>query len=58
VLVTEVRERPWVDGGQVVSRPVLRLCATFDHRVIDGYQAGLLSRSMHELLAQPEQLDD
>jgi pyruvate dehydrogenase E2 component (dihydrolipoamide acetyltransferase) len=57
VLVPEVRDRPWVVQGQVVSRPVLRLCATFDHRVIDGFQAGKLSRSVSELLHAPEQLD-
>ncbi len=56
VLVPEVRERPWVDAGQVVARPVLRLCATFDHRVIDGYHAGALSRDISELLQDPERL--
>ena len=57
VLVPEVRQRPWIDNGNVVSRPVLRLCATFDHRVIDGFQAGLLSRTVSELLHAPEQFD-
>jgi pyruvate dehydrogenase E2 component (dihydrolipoamide acetyltransferase) len=55
VLLPEVRERPWIDDGRVVSRPVLRLCATFDHRVIDGFQAGLLSRTVSEMLQAPEQ---
>jgi pyruvate dehydrogenase E2 component (dihydrolipoamide acetyltransferase) len=44
LLVTKVRERPWVVDGKVVVRPVLRLCATFDHRIVDGYQAGLLAK--------------
>src|SRR5262245_8942264 len=29
LLLTEVRERPWVVAGSVVPRPTLRLCATF-----------------------------
>jgi pyruvate dehydrogenase E2 component (dihydrolipoamide acetyltransferase) len=56
VLVTEVRDRPWVHDGAVVVRPVLRLCATFDHRIVDGFHAGKLAREMHALLAAPEEL--
>jgi pyruvate dehydrogenase E2 component (dihydrolipoamide acetyltransferase) len=57
VLVTEVRQRPWVVDGDVVSRPILRLCATFDHRVIDGYHAGKLSKADSDHLEHPERLD-
>jgi pyruvate/2-oxoglutarate dehydrogenase complex dihydrolipoamide acyltransferase (E2) component len=35
---------------------VLRLCATFDHRVIDGYQAGALSGEIEGLLGEPRNL--
>jgi len=44
LLVTAVRDRPWVVDGELAVRPVLRLCATFDHRIVDGYQAGLLAK--------------
>lgn len=57
VLVAEVRPRPWVEGDAIVVRPVLRLCATFDHRILDGYHAGLLSREVSTLLTDPAQLD-
>jgi pyruvate/2-oxoglutarate dehydrogenase complex dihydrolipoamide acyltransferase (E2) component len=57
VLVNSVTDRPWVDGGQVVVRPVLRLTGTFDHRVIDGYNGALFSNSVRELLARPEEMD-
>lgn len=57
ILVPQIRERPWVVDGEVVSRPVLRLCATFDHRIIDGYQAGKLSRTVTELLLEPSKLE-
>jgi hypothetical protein len=50
LLVPEVRERPWVEAGKLCVRPVLRLCATFDHRIIDGYAAGLLAKEIREVL--------
>lgn len=56
ILVTEVRDRPWVVDGELAIRPVLRICATFDHRVIDGFHAGQLSRDLHRLLSAPEEL--
>jgi pyruvate dehydrogenase E2 component (dihydrolipoamide acetyltransferase) len=56
ILVTEVRPRPWVNGDKVEVRPVLRLCATFDHRIVDGVAAGKLARRLHQLFAAPAQL--
>ena len=35
-------------NGRVVARPVLRLCGTFDHRIIDGASAGALARAIRE----------
>lgn len=56
ITVTRIKERPWVVDGQVVPRPVLRLCGTFDHRVIDGFHAGRLCSEIEQLFADPEQL--
>ena len=56
ILVPEVRPRPWVDGDRLEIRPVLRLCATFDHRLIDGAAAGRLARTLHTLFADPSRL--
>ena len=53
VLITEVKDRPWVEDGKLVVKPVLRLCATFDHRIIDGHAAGLLAKEIRALLEQP-----
>jgi pyruvate dehydrogenase E2 component (dihydrolipoamide acetyltransferase) len=53
LLVTKVRERPWVVDGEVVVRPVLRLCATFDHRIVDGYQAGQLAQIIMAKVQHP-----
>jgi pyruvate/2-oxoglutarate dehydrogenase complex dihydrolipoamide acyltransferase (E2) component len=56
ILVPEVRPRPWVAGDRLEIRPVLRLCATFDHRVVDGVAAGRFSRRLGQLFAAPDQL--
>jgi len=56
VLVPAVRERPVVLDGQIVIRPMLKLCATFDHRIIDGASAAVICRELRALLAAPEQL--
>ncbi|MBZ0121496.1 MAG: 2-oxo acid dehydrogenase subunit E2 [Sandaracinaceae bacterium] len=56
VLVPRVRERPWVQDGQLTVRPTLKLCATFDHRVVDGVQAARLGAEIQSLLSDPERL--
>ena len=53
LLVPEVRERPWVEDGKLVVRQVLRLCATFDHRIIDGHAAGKLAQAIRTALENP-----
>lgn len=57
LLVPEVRDRPWVHNGEVVPRPVLRLCATFDHRIIDGFHAGVLAKEVGDYLKAPHSFD-
>jgi pyruvate dehydrogenase E2 component (dihydrolipoamide acetyltransferase) len=56
ILVPEVRPRPWAVGDRVEVRPVLRLCATFDHRIIDGAAAGRFAARLTELFAAPDRL--
>ena len=53
LLLTEVKDRPWVEDGKLVVRPVLRLCATFDHRIIDGHAAGVLAREIRAAVEDP-----
>jgi len=55
-LVPEVRPRPWAVGDRVEVRPVLRICATFDHRIIDGAAAGRFAARLTGLFAEPERL--
>jgi pyruvate dehydrogenase E2 component (dihydrolipoamide acetyltransferase) len=53
LLLTEVKDRPWVEDGKLTVRPVLRLCATFDHRIIDGHAAGILARELRASIETP-----
>ncbi len=57
ILVTRVRQRPSVnDAGELCVRPLLKLCATFDHRVVDGIQAARICQELHALLGDPDSL--
>jgi pyruvate dehydrogenase E2 component (dihydrolipoamide acetyltransferase) len=56
ITVTRVQRRPWVVDDRVEPRPILRLCGTFDHRVIDGFFAGVISTYMEGLMSNPERL--
>ena len=57
LLLTRVRPRPWVtEEGELEIRRTLKICATFDHRVIDGIQAARLCQELNSLLADPDSL--
>jgi pyruvate dehydrogenase E2 component (dihydrolipoamide acetyltransferase) len=51
-----IGDRPWVERGQLVVRPVLSLTLAADHRVTDGRAGSRLLRRIGELLAQPAAL--
>ncbi len=53
ILVPEIRPRPWAVGDRVCVRPVLRLCATFDHRIIDGAAAGRFAARLSQYFSAP-----
>ena len=53
LLMTEVKDRATVVDGALVVRPILRLCGTFDHRIIDGFHAGLLAKDIRRLVEDP-----
>ncbi len=46
-----------VEDGKIVIGRVLHLNGTFDHRVCDGYHAGVVSKEIRALLEHPERLD-
>ena len=51
-----MNEVPRVVHGQIVPRKVMNLSLTFDHRTIDGAQAGRFMLSIKKLLEDPHQL--
>lgn len=55
LLIGEIHERPVVRDGAIVARPILPIGVTFDHRIIDGYQASKLARRFTQILENPGQ---
>ncbi len=53
VLVGEIAERAVVVDHQVVARPVIPICATVDHRYVDGFQLAQAVRAMRGYLEDP-----
>lgn len=54
LLITEVRDRVVPVDGKPTVRPTLRLCASFDHRVIDGFAAGRVAKVVRTYMEDPE----
>ena len=51
-----IRERPWVNEGQLAVRAVLTLTLAADHRVTDGRSGARFLRTVADLLADPQSL--
>ena len=54
--VHATKDRPWVENGQVVIRPVNYLAMSYDHRIIDGREAVLALVAMKEALEDPARM--
>ena len=50
------KERPVVENGQIVIRPINYLAMSYDHRIIDGREAVLGLVTMKEALEDPARL--
>jgi 2-oxoglutarate dehydrogenase E2 component (dihydrolipoamide succinyltransferase) len=48
-----IKDRPVVEDGKVVVRPVMYLALTYDHRIVDGKSAVTFLKSIVELLEDP-----
>jgi pyruvate dehydrogenase E2 component (dihydrolipoamide acetyltransferase) len=48
-----VRDTPVVEAGQIVIRKTMQLCATFDHRLLDGAHAAAMARTMRAWIEDP-----
>jgi hypothetical protein len=48
-----IRDTPVVKDGVVGVEKTMRLCATFDHRILDGAHAAAMARTMREWIEDP-----
>jgi 2-oxoglutarate dehydrogenase E2 component (dihydrolipoamide succinyltransferase) len=51
-----VQKRPVVVEGEIVTRPMMYLALSYDHRVIDGAEAGSFLARVRDLIQDPESL--
>jgi 2-oxoisovalerate dehydrogenase E2 component (dihydrolipoyl transacylase) len=54
--VNRIAERPMVRGGQVVVRRMMNLSSSFDHRIVDGWDAAAFIQRIKGYLEQPAAL--
>ena len=51
-----ITKRPWVVNDEIVPRHVMTLALSFDHRIIDGAEAGRFLRYLADLIEKPARL--
>ncbi len=49
-----VAEKPIVENCKVIAASLVRLCVTFDHRMIDGIHAAKMYKSLEAIFKNPE----
>jgi 2-oxoisovalerate dehydrogenase E2 component (dihydrolipoyl transacylase) len=54
--VNRIAERPVVRGGAIAIRKMMNLSCSFDHRVVDGWDAAEFVHDLKALLEQPAML--
>jgi len=54
--VNKMSVRPWWDGQQFVPRKMMNISCSFDHRVVDGYEAAVFVQKLKTLLERPAML--
>lgn len=52
----KIQERPVVENGQIVIRPMMYLALSYDHRIIDGKESVTFLVSIKEMLEDPTRL--
>lgn len=51
-----IQERPVVEKGEIVIRPMMNLAVSYDHRIIDGKEAVSFLVTIKQLLEDPNRL--
>ncbi len=54
--VGAMKERPWVVGGELAVRRIAKLVCVFDHRVLDGAEAGRFLGCLGALVEDPARM--
>jgi len=54
--VNRIAERPVVHNGQIQVRKMMNLSSSFDHRIVDGWEAASFIQRIKELIEQPAML--
>jgi 2-oxoglutarate dehydrogenase E2 component (dihydrolipoamide succinyltransferase) len=49
----KIQERPVVENGEIVVRPIMYLALTYDHRIVDGGSAVTFLATIKDLLEEP-----
>ncbi len=55
IAVGALVEKPVVRNGQIVIGKIIRICATFDHRLIDGIHGSKMAKTIKAVFQNPEQ---
>ena len=48
-----IREVPVVHDGKIATEHVMKVCATFDHRILDGTHAAVMAKTLREWIEDP-----
>ncbi|KAK7681190.1 2-oxoglutarate dehydrogenase complex E2 component [Cerrena zonata] len=51
-----VKQRPVTVNGEIVSRPMMYMALTYDHRVLDGREAVTFLKTVKELIEDPRKM--
>ncbi len=51
-----IQQRPIVENGEIVIRPMMYLALSYDHRIIDGRDSVTFLRTIKELLEDPTRI--
>ena len=54
--INKLIERPVVVQGRIEVRTLMNLSSSFDHRVVDGWDAAAFIQAIRQLLEQPAML--
>lgn len=52
----KIQERPVVENGQIVARPMMYLALSYDHRIIDGKESVTFLVTIKEMLEDPARM--